>query len=164
MSAEEDRRTAVGMSVTLSSQLIAASLAMLAIEGGYVAYVLGNRQPSRWFVFLAIIAGVSFIASIVIAGKAITASRNAGFDGRWNLDSGRNFYRLQAAMCYAGLLLFGIMLFLSGKPAKDVLAEKMEKLEARVTELERQGTSRGKQPARTELKISISHDGDRDGR
>lgn len=128
MASDEDKRTAVEFSVTLSGQLISAALAMLAVVGGYVAYVMCNRTPSPLFPWLSAAASIAFITSIFVAGKAITESRNAGFEGNWSLEVGRPQYNLQAVLCAVGLVCFAVSLFFSGQSTAD-------KTDAAITQL-----------------------------
>jgi outer membrane protein OmpA-like peptidoglycan-associated protein len=103
---QEDKRSAISFSVTLSSQLVTAALAMLTVEGAFVAFALSNRSVETGFTLFVLLAGVSFILSIVIAGKGITAARDAGFQGNWSLEAGKNYFNWQAILCLTGLVLF----------------------------------------------------------
>ena len=126
MGAEEDKRGAVSISVSLSSQLITAALAMLTVEGAYVSYVLDKRVPASYFFEIASALSVTcLIASVFLAGGAITAARNAGFAGNWSLDAGKDKFNYQAILNAVGLLLFAASVLLSGssKSEKDYSAE-----------------------------------------
>lgn len=124
MSTEEDKRNAVQISITLSSQLVTAALAMLTVEGAYVAYVLDKRVPEDYFGLVSMLSAIFFILSVFIAGKAITAARNAGFDGNWNLESGKGQFNLQALFNALGLfLLVGVVLLSGTSKREDTIAK-----------------------------------------
>jgi len=129
--AVEDQRKAVEFSVNLSGQLIAAAVAILAVEAAYVSYVLGSRVYSGWFIPIAGIAAMAFIVSVYSAGKGITAARNSGFEGRWLLSEGKKQFNFQAVSLLIGLGAFGLMTLMSG-PTKE------SELERRVTELQKE--------------------------
>lgn len=131
----EDRRVAVGISITLSGQLIAAALAMLAIEGAFVSYAVANREVSPGFVPVAILAAVCFIASIFVAGKAITRSRNSGHAGIWDLAAGGNLYDWQAKLSLAGLVAFFTTVVLMGTPKERQLVRQVNVLQEQIDSL-----------------------------
>ena len=125
----EDRKSAVQMGVTLSSQIIQAALTILTIEVVYIAYVLPNRDTSIWFVLSAIAAFICFIVSIFIAGKAITRCRDYGFEGKWNISSSKNSFNYQALFCLVGLFFLGLTVVLSGNSKEIDLNRKFNNLE-----------------------------------
>lgn len=137
----EDRRVAVGISITLSSQLITAALAMLTIEGAYFGFVLGAREFSHLFLLFTLLSALAFVGSIFAAGKAITQSRDLGFDGNWDTKPTKGKYNWQAALCFAGLLSFGLSVIFSGTPIE--------------TQLQRQVMEIGNQLAVSEQQIQI---------
>jgi hypothetical protein len=61
----EDQRTAVGMTVTLSTQLMAASLAMIAVLGAVATFIADRRQVSAWFYVIFVAAFLSFVNELV---------------------------------------------------------------------------------------------------
>ncbi|MBW7884482.1 MAG: hypothetical protein H3C34_17950 [Caldilineaceae bacterium] len=134
----EDRRAAVNVSITLSSQLIAAALAGLTVLAAYVAYVLSERETPPVFGISALLAAAAFIASIFVAGRAITASRDRGFAGDWSLAAGKSLYNLQALLCIGGILLFGVVLLASGAPRAAQLERTVQTLEQRLEQLEQE--------------------------
>jgi outer membrane murein-binding lipoprotein Lpp len=138
--ADEDKRCAVGFSITLSSQLIAAGLAMLAVEGAYVSYALGARATTRAFVPLSLVAGLAFIVSIFVAGKAITQARNAGFDGGWTLEAGRSMFNWQATLLLVALVALAGSFLASGRSREVGLEAKVDTLRADIQRLEDQLT------------------------
>ena len=135
---EEDKRTAVGISVTLSGQLITAALAMLAVEGAFVAFALGNRNVVGGFRWLSGLTAILFILSIFVAGKGITKARNDGFNGAWNLQTTKNHFNWQAILCVLGLASFFVTLLLSGGPKKSEIEAKLEKFGKQISTVESQ--------------------------
>src|SRR5215207_6304039 len=122
---EEDKRAAVAISLNLSTQIIAAALALLAVEGAYAGYALGGRQVKSGFIFACSLSTALVVASIFIAGKGITAARNAGYSGSWDLNVGKNHFNWQAMLCLLALLSFGIALLLSGPSNEDAIKDKV---------------------------------------
>jgi hypothetical protein len=129
MAENDDKRAAIAFSVTLSGQLVTAGLAMMAVEGAFVSYALGSRIIGTSFVVAAAIAALMFISSIFMAGKGITAARNAGFQGNWDLAAGKTRFNLQATFLLLGLTSLVVM-FLASGPSKQ------SEIESRVTKLE----------------------------
>lgn len=119
----EDERAAANISVTLSGQLIAAALAMLAVEVAVLSFVCSNRTTGYWFIGLIIIAAICFISSIFVAGKGITALRNKGYKGKWELASTQNKFNWQAILCLVGLSCFFCSAFFIGSPKVDKLKD-----------------------------------------
>jgi hypothetical protein len=132
----EDQRTAAGMTVTLSSQLIAAALGMLALEGAYVAFVLGTRVVAPWFGLIAVVSGSCFIASIFVAGKGITKVRDGGFDGQWSITEGKGLFNSQAILCLLGLALFLFAILWRGKPVENSVQQSLDRLNRRLSAIE----------------------------
>lgn len=130
--AVEDERAAVGFSITLSGQLIAASMAVLAAEGAFVWYALGSRLPGTWFIISAALTASLVAASIFQAGRGITKARNAGFRGAWNLNEGRWEFNSQAILLFVALLMLAITFSLSGSSKDSALEQSVEKLQAQV--------------------------------
>ena len=125
--AVEDQRVAVGFSITLSGQLIAAAMATLAVGCAYVSYALGARVVPFYFFLVMGAAGLLIFVSIVRGGKGITKARNAGFNANWDLSEGKKEFNSQALCLASALVLFAVGFSLSG-PSKEPRAE--QKLEA----------------------------------
>jgi hypothetical protein len=126
----EDQRGAVSLFATISGHLISAALAILAIEGGFLAYVLGNRIVNALFFVLAILTALLFVVSILIGGTAISRSAEAGFRGNWSLKSESQRYNWQAVLCLLGLVAFLGMAFLSGRPKESALEQEVSDLKS----------------------------------
>ncbi|TET47494.1 hypothetical protein E3J62_01300 [candidate division TA06 bacterium] len=160
---EEDKRTAVGMSVTLSVQLIGAALAMLTIEAAYVAFVLASRDITGLFVLFGFVTAILFILSIVIAGLGITESRNSGYSGSWRLDVGRKFFNWQAILCLLGLVFLSFTFITGiGAGAPEIesrfseLEERMSSVESRLDSLSSEIGAMQHGPDSTETEINRS--------
>lgn len=142
MPKDDDKRVAVGFSVTLSGQLMAASMATLAVEGAFVWYALDSRQPITGFIFFAALAAILIAFSIFNAGKGITKARDAGFDGAWDLAKGKQEFNRQAGLLIGALVMLCVMFSLSGQSKEPVVEKKVEALRIQValmrTELDAQ--------------------------
>lgn len=138
----EDRRTAAGISVSLSSQLISAALAMLAIEGAVVVFVVGERNPNPIFWIVAVCSFVAFVVSIFVAGKGITKDRDNGANGNWNTNEASKLYNAQAISCLIGLILFIVSFSLIGKSQDFELREELAKLRTDLYQLSRDITQK----------------------
>lgn len=126
---KEDRRNAVGLLVTLSSQVMAATLALIAIEGAFATFVLDKRQPPFWFYLLITLTFLSFIFSILNGGAGINKMTTQGSEGNWKLESGRPYFQRQTVVCLFGVLLFFASLFFSGPTKEDQQSEDLKKLQ-----------------------------------
>jgi hypothetical protein len=130
--ATDDQRTAVGFSVTLSAALIAASMALLGLEGAYVWYAFGSRSTRNGFTAFAALAALTIAVSIFRAGKGITKARNAGFAGAWDLKAGKADFNLQAILLLVALSFLFVMFCLSGQSKESALERKVEDLRVEV--------------------------------
>jgi hypothetical protein len=113
---DEDKRTAVGMSVTLSGQLMSAALAIIALGGGLIAVFVQNRDVGGFFYIAVTVSFLAFVFSIYIGGRGITISRTEGFQGKWDLQSGAPHFNKQAIACFVGLISFLLAVIFSGSP------------------------------------------------
>lgn len=125
---EEDKRAAIALSTNLSGQLVQAAVAMLTVEGAYIAYALVARDTSPHFNEVALLSAVAFVVSVFLSGKGITLARNAGFAGNWSLTAGKTYFNLQAILLIVALALLGWMLFLSGTPKESDAQQQISKL------------------------------------
>lgn len=109
------------MSVKLSTQLIATSVGVLAVEGAFVTYAFTSRQVGVAFVLLAALAAACFVASILCAGRGISKARDAGYEGRWSLQVSRKEFNRQALANFGALffLLAAFVVFLATEPRAD---------------------------------------------
>lgn len=135
MASEEDKRTAVNISVTLSSELIGAALAMIALEGAFVTFVMDDRAGlGIAFYILIALTFIAFVLSIVIGGQGVSKSREEGYEGKWTLQSGKKYFNRQAILCFVGILLFASTLFVSGAPMEEAVVKEFQQLRANLEE------------------------------
>ncbi len=124
----ENKKDAVNIGVTLSTQLISASLTMIAVLGAFVTFIIDKRDVGLSFYILIGISFFAFIVSVVCGGKGIDKARKSGFDGNWNLDDTKKSFNLQALLCVLGLLFFILSIFL-GKEKTDTQLDRLSKTE-----------------------------------
>jgi|SRR5687767_4174798 len=128
----EDQRTAVSLWVTLSSQVIAATLALIALQGAFTTFVLDKREPSFSFYLIVVVTFLLFIFSILSGGVGIDKMTVKGSTGTWNLDTGRPYFRRQTVVCLLGVLLFFLSLFFSGSTKAEPQSENVKLLQQQV--------------------------------
>lgn len=133
----DDKRTAIALSTNLSGQLVQSAVAMLTVEGAYIAYALVSRDTiAYWFETTALVSAAAFTSSVYFSGKGITEARNSGFTGKWILSAGRDHFNYQAISLIWGLISFALMLWLSGSPKETDLQKKVDELAAKTSELQ----------------------------
>ena len=124
----ENKKDAVSIGVTLSTQLISASLTMIAILGAFATFIIDKREVGLRFYILIGISFLTLVASIFFGGKGIDKARKSGFDGKWNLDDTKKPFNLQALFCGMGLLFFILSIFI-GKEKSDTQLDRLSKTE-----------------------------------
>jgi Ca2+/Na+ antiporter len=107
-----DKKDAVNIGVNLSSQLITAVLAMIAVLSTFAAFLLDKRQVGFWYYFISAIAFLCYIISIFKGGKGIDKARKKGYEGDWNLTDTKGLFNWQAILALTGVILFTISVFL----------------------------------------------------
>jgi len=112
MSNIEDKRSAVQIGITLSSQLIAAALAMITIIGAFVAFVMDKKVVGTLYYIFVGCSFLSFIISIYFGGKGINQAREDGFTANWNLANTKDQFNKQGIFSFLGIILFIISLFI----------------------------------------------------
>lgn len=116
MANDENKRAAAGILTNLSGFVITACLTMLAIEGGLIAFVLGNRIVGYAYYSLSVLAFVAFVISVVLGGLGITRTAEEIARDQWKLSIGSSHFNAQAGLAFAGLVLFLVSCFLATKP------------------------------------------------
>lgn len=124
----ENKKDAVNIGVTLSTQLISASLTMIAVLGAFATFIIDKREVGLLFYALIGISFLTFILSIFLGGKGIDKARKSGFDGKWNLDDTKESFNWQALLCGMGLLFFILSIFI-GKEKSDTQLDRLSKTE-----------------------------------
>src|SRR4051812_3987035 len=92
----EEKRAAASMEVTLSSQVITAALAVMAVEGAFVTYVLDKRLPGAAFYILTVLSALLLIFSIINGGVGVRRLTEAGFKGEWASNDASNCFGRQS--------------------------------------------------------------------
>lgn len=129
-----DQKDAVNIGITLSTQLIAASLAMIAIAGSFTALIIDKRNVGIFFYIAASSTFISFVISIFQGGKGIDIARKDGFSGIWNLTNTKNAFNCQAFWCLLGISFFIISVFL-GEEKDESLENRLWKYEKKINQL-----------------------------
>lgn len=124
----ENKKDAVNIGVTLSTQLISASLTMVAVLGAFSTFIIDKREVGLLFYALIGISFLTFIVSIFLGGKGIDKARKNGYDGKWNLDDTKESFNWQALLCGMGLLFFILSIFI-GKEKPDTQLDRLSKTE-----------------------------------
>lgn len=123
----EDRRQASSLTVTLSTQVIAASLAVIAIIGAISTFVLDKRQTPWWTGgYIAVCLTIEVI-SIFLGGQAIWKTIKDGYRGTWAI-AGKK-YDWQAKLCLTGFVLTLLLLFV-GTDKRDPTTEALLKFDS----------------------------------
>lgn len=135
----ENRKTASNMHVVLSSQLMAASLAVIAVEAAIATFILQNRtELGLVFYGLLTLAFLFLVASIFSGGKGIDKLARKGQGGDWELKNAGKFFNIQAITALLGLVfLFGIALF----PGESKREENFEAIISLTARLQQQSDS-----------------------
>lgn len=130
-----NRKDAVIIGVTLSTQLISASLAMIAIVATFTAFVIDKREVGAGYYALAMGAFLSFILSIVYGGKGIDKARKDGIQEKWNIENTKSLFNRQAQFALLGIILFTLSAFLGTEKA-DATQKKIEEQQKVIYQLQ----------------------------
>jgi hypothetical protein len=126
-----DQKDAVNIGITLSSQIITASLTMIAVMGAFAVFVIDKRNVGPLYYSITGFAFISFIGSVFAAGKAINKARNEGFAGRWNIVDTKFLFNMQAALALLGIIMFSTSIFI-GKEKADDYQLQIQKLKSEI--------------------------------
>lgn len=129
-----DQKDAVNIGITLSTQIITASLTMIAVIGAFAVFIIDKREIGLSYYLIMGGAFISFILSIFIGGKGINEARKNGYKGTWTIDETKDLFNRQAIFALIGVILFGISVFV-GKEKPDLLKAKIENQERTIIEL-----------------------------
>lgn len=125
---DEDKRTAANMTVTLSTQLMAASLAVIAVEGAIYTFVSDKRIPSGWFTLFVLLVFLFFLSSIYMGGRGVNRVRKAVSDGTWTIESVRDEFAWQALLGVLGILFLFVSLATAGKTKEETMQQDLSNL------------------------------------
>ncbi|WP_053990089.1 hypothetical protein [Mangrovimonas sp. TPBH4] len=106
-----DQKDAVNIGVTLSTQIIAASLTMIAVVGAFATFAIDKREIGIVYYLLTGGAFLSFVISIILGGKGIDKAREKGFIGSWTIADTKKLFDWQAKTALLGIILFSISVF-----------------------------------------------------
>lgn len=155
----ENKRNAVNIGVTLSSQLIAASLTMLTILGALLIFILDKREINFWFILLYGLGFITFIYSIICGGKGINIAREKGFQKKWSIKCSKKYFNRQAIASLLGIIFcISSILFTTKIPKeentdlKNINSNLEEFIQLKLQEIEIQDSSDNK-IERLEMKI-----------
>jgi membrane protein implicated in regulation of membrane protease activity len=130
----EDRRTYVDITTNLSSQLISAALAIIAVEGAFVTFVLDKKVPNTYFYFWIVASFILFIFSIFFGGKGIDFLKDKLLENPSSINklTGSKCFNAQALLSSLALVFFIIsfivFLNLKDKPSDNTLQQSIESL------------------------------------
>lgn len=128
MQEDEYKKEAVKIGVTLSSQLISASLTMIAVLCAFATFIIDTRKVGLLFYIIIVVSFLAFVLSIIYGGKGIDKARKSGYANNWNLDDTKNSFNCQAVLCGFGLLFFILSIFI-GKEKSDTQLDRIFKTE-----------------------------------
>ncbi|RZA01241.1 MAG: hypothetical protein EOP47_11405 [Sphingobacteriaceae bacterium] len=148
----DDKKDAVTIGVTLSSQLITAALAMIAVIGTFSVFIIDKREVGLCYTIIIGIAFISFIVSIICGGRGINKVREDGFTSNWNLKNSKKHYNRQAILCLVGIIFFIISVFL-GKEKSDISKQNLLKETETIKQLRISDSVTKKKIRLLELKI-----------
>lgn len=121
MQEDEYKKEAVNIGVTLSTQLISASLTMIAVLGAFATFIIDKREIGLRFYILIGVSFLAFVLSIISGGKGIDRARKSGFMNNWNLDNTKKSFNWQSGLCGIGLLFFILSIFIGKEKSKTQL-------------------------------------------
>jgi cell division protein FtsB len=138
---KEDKKAAIQLWTTVSTQLITATLAMMAVQGAFVTFFFDKRKPTTAFYVLSVVTLILFILSIGFAAKGIGDLAQSGYGGEWKKELAVPRFFQQTVLCLLGLLVFFTSLLFSG-PSKESESEKLvRQLQQQVETLKQDETS-----------------------
>lgn len=106
MNLNQSKFEAVKIGISLSQQLITASIGLLTIIGGGVVYLVKNDNYN-YFAFIPLVLSViALLTSIYFGYMGISTARNNGFRGWWTINAGRRDFDKQTSFCLMGIIFF----------------------------------------------------------
>jgi hypothetical protein len=115
---DDDKRTATGLVVSLTTYVTTAAVAVLGAQGVIVTFVLDRRTSLFWFKSVSIVATVMLVVSILLRGRGAFELIQAGARGDWRVKTRRGLFNWQALLTLAGATLVVVSAFLgTPKPA-----------------------------------------------
>lgn len=112
--------------ITISTQIISASLTMITVIGAFAVFIIEKRQIGPLYYWTSGLAFMSFVVSIFLGGK--------GISGKGENKTPNPFYNWQAITALFGIILFCASVFL-GEEKPDELERIINEHEKAVIEL-----------------------------
>jgi hypothetical protein len=125
----EDRRTAAGLTTTLSSYVITATLAVLGAQAVLTTFVIDRREHLASFYAVGGTGTALLITSIIFGGLGIDEIISGGFAGDWKIRTRGGKFNIQSWMALIGTILVVASAFLGDpKPPRSDSANSSRKL------------------------------------
>lgn len=128
----EDLRAAANMTVTLSTQLMTASLALLAVEGAIFTFANDKRTPGGGFTISVGLCFLFLMASLYMGGRGINKVRKAVAAEDWSINKVRDEFAWQAVLGFLGLMCLILSLFLTGKPKEENMQQDLTNMKTMI--------------------------------
>jgi uncharacterized protein YdaL len=141
----ESQRAAANITVTLSSQIITASLAVIAVEGAFATFALDKRNTEWYLTLFVLLTFASFIGSMISAGLGIHRTRQAVFNNEWEPATGINQFIFQFWLGVLGIVFFCLSLVFSGTPKAEDVQETLRTLDRKGADQQEQIDSLSRQ-------------------
>ena len=120
MNDNSDKKDAVKIGITLSTQIITASLSMIAIIGAFITFVLNKKEVGSYYFACIGISFFFFVLSIFFGGKGIDKARKKGYEGIWDIEQTKNIFNYQAIAALLGIIFFLVSVLLSVKQSINI--------------------------------------------
>lgn len=141
--ADDNKRAAAGMKVTLSGSVIAGAFAVFGGVAAITTFTILNKESLGWFYFWVSLSALSLLVSMVAGAKGISEVFLAGYADSWDRDEGKEYFSTQAAFGILGLV-FAVASVFAGQikaPTEPdwakALERRMDGLEQRVAATEK---------------------------
>ena len=106
-----DKKDAANIAVGLSSQLINASLTLIALSGAFFTFILDKKEPTAFFYVTYVLTFLFLIASIILGGTGIAKVKKDGEGGRWQTTGSPDWFDLQSFALLLGILFIFLLPF-----------------------------------------------------
>lgn len=134
----ENKRFAINTGITISSNLVSASLSMLAIVGAIFIFIIEKRETTIFFHILILLSFLSFIVSIYYGNKGINLAREKAYKGKLKLKYTKKHFNLQAITCLIGIILCVLsILFTTEKKESNTELENINRNFEKLIELDK---------------------------
>jgi hypothetical protein len=122
MNSIQSKFEAVKIGISLSQQLITASIGLLTVIGGGIVYLI-KVDNYNYIAFLPLILSIlCLLISIYQGFMGIAVARNNGFHSWWSISAGSTYFKRQTRSCLAGILFFlltALVIFVAPKKSEN---------------------------------------------